>query len=497
MKRVLVAQFAHESHTFIPGYTQLKDFEIIEGDAFWALESGVTLLAGVIERACYYDWQLVVAPCMVAVPGPIVADEVVEYFWLGLRAVVEREADAGFDGIYLDLHGAMVSESLVDVEGEMLRRLRALPLLAEVPLAGTLDLHGNITPLMAQHSDALIAYRQNPHTDSQAMARFACDLLERMMITGERARTIYATPPLILPPTATGTAADPMRALEAQARSIEAAIPEIVGVNVFAGYSFADVPQAGVSFTVVTFGSVDVAQAHLDKLCETAWQLRDAGLQTMVTLDEAMLILRRHSSGRPLLLVEPSDNIGGGAPGDNTTVLRALLDHNIQNAAVCICDADAISQLRALPPGGEMTLDIGGKSGIIGAQSLRVTIEMIRRTDGRFTIEDRQSHGAGQGERVEMGDCALVRCAGVTLLLTSRPTPPFDLAQWRSQGVDPETFFAINVKAALAHRQAYNPIAGDSLMLDIAGPCSENLKMLPYVRLRRPIYPLDPAQDCR
>ncbi len=199
MKRVLVAQFEHESHTFIPGCTGLNDFEIIQGDSFWTLEGGATILAGVIERARYYDWRLIPAPCMVAVPGANVADEVVEYFRAGLLAVVEREADAGFDGIYLDLHGAMVSESLVDVEGELLRRLRALPLLADVPLAGTLDLHGNITPIMAQYSNALIAYRHNPHTDSQAMACFACDLLERMMVTRQRARTVFAAPPLILP----------------------------------------------------------------------------------------------------------------------------------------------------------------------------------------------------------------------------------------------------------------------------------------------------------
>jgi microcystin degradation protein MlrC len=79
----------------------------------------------------------------------------------------------------------------------------------------------------------------------------------------------------------------------------------------------------------------------------------------------------------------------------------------------------------------------------------------------------------------------------VQILLTSRKTPPFDLGQWRSQGIQPEGLFAINVKAAVAHRQAYNPIAKASYMVDTPGPCAENLRRLPYRHIRRPIYPLD------
>lgn len=90
-----------------------------------------------------------------------------------------------------------------------------------------------------------------------------------------------------------------------------------------------------------------------------------------------------------------------------------------------------------------------------------------------------------------MGPCAVVRHGGVKVLLTSRRTPPLDLAQWRSQGIDPENLFAIGVKAAVEHRPAYNPIAKASYTVDTPGPCTENLRRLPFEHVRRPVYRLD------
>ncbi|HZP85049.1 MAG TPA: MlrC C-terminal domain-containing protein, partial [Chthonomonadaceae bacterium] len=111
---------------------------------------------------------------------------------------------------------------------------------------------------------------------------------------------------------------------------------------------------------------------------------------------------------------------------------------------------------------------------------------------GKFTLEDRQSHLASMsGAQIDMGPCAVVRHRGVRILLTSHKTPPFDLGQWRSQGIVPETLSVIGVKAAVAHRRAYDPIAKASYWVDTPGPCSSNLRTLPFRRIRRPIYPLD------
>ena len=118
---------------------------------------------------------------------------------------------------------------------------------------------------------------------------------------------------------------------------------------------------------------------------------------------------------------------------------------------------------------------------------------MVNRSDGRFTLEDRNSHlAAMQGVHIEMGPCATVRADGVLILLTTRKTPPFDLGQLRSQGITPEAMAFIGVKAAVAHRRAYEKIAAASYWVGTPGPCPSDLTTLPYQHIRRPIFPLDP-----
>ena len=192
------------------------------------------------------------------------------------------------------------------------------------------------------------------------------------------------------------------------------------------------------------------------------------------------------------VLVEPSDNIGAGAPGDGTGVLRALVKHKANNAAVAIHDPVAVRRLSGTPVGKRITLSIGGKGSALDAGPLELTLELVSHREGRFQLEDKQSHLASMaGDSFDMGPCAVVRHEGILILLTSRKTPPFDLGQWRSQGIDPEKLSVIVVKAAVAHRRAYDPIASRMLWLGTPGPCSSNLKALPYCHVLRPVYPLD------
>lgn len=494
-KRVLLAGLFHETNTFVGGTTPLRSFDVRRDPEMWEAEGDASPLAGALAVALERGWDVLPVIDMRAMPSATVADEVVDCFWDAFQSASRREASGGVDGIFLVLHGAMVSESLLDVEGEILRRIRELPGLGDVPLCGVVDLHANVTPAMARLSNGLIAYRENPHTDAENAARDGAYLLDRLMRTGEKAVTLFGQAGIVWPPTGTGTADDPMRALEARARAVESEDPDILAVNVHAGFSFADTPDTGVSFTATTVGDPEAAQARLRELHELAWTKRADGIRAGFALNDAVHRLRGQTRG-PILLVEPADNIGGGAPGDLTHVLKALVENGVENAGVIINDPETVSALASHSPGAVIRAEIGGKSGTVGAEPMQLEVGLVSKSDGRFALEDSQSHLASLfGREIDMGPCAVVRANGVWILLTSRKTPPFDLGQWRSQGIDPESLSVIGVKAAVAHRRAYDPIAAASYTVDTPGPCSENLSCLPFKRIRRPIFPLDDQQS--
>ncbi len=489
--RVLVAGLFHETHSFLEGSTGLADFEVRLGDELLSCTGDASPLGGALAAAKEFGWTVLPTVDFRASPSATVTDEVVESFWREFRQRAEPELARGVDGIYLVLHGAMVSESLPDVEGELLARLRSLPGAERVPVFGVFDLHANFSPAMAQHTNCLVAYRENPHTDGRESAVRAAGLLQRCLTSDQVPRMVFEPTPLVWPPTGVCTAGEPMRGLEALARRIETAHPEIWAANVVAGFAFADTRDTGVSFSVVTSGPEAEARAALAELSSLALHTKELGNATEPPVDEVLAKLLPAPPGLTVL-VEPSENIGGGAPGDGTGLLRAMLKHRLPNCAIAINDPEAVAQLASLPLGVRVTLPVGGKGSRLDAGPLSLEVELLSRRDGHFKLEDKQSHLASMcGDAFDMGPCAVVRHAGVTILLTSRRTPPFDLGQWRSQGLEPKDFSFIGVKAAVAHRRVYDPIAARMLWVDTPGPCTSNVRALPYRRIRRPVFPLD------
>lgn len=493
-KRILLAGLFHETHTFLDGLTPPDEFRTRRGEELLSARGDGSPLCGLLEVAGDRGWEILPKIDMRATPSASVADGVLETWWSEFRERSATEIARGVDGVFLVLHGAMACESVRDVEGEVLRRIRSLPELADVPLCAVYDLHGNISPVTAELSQGIVAYRNNPHTDSRDAAMRAAELLDRMLQTGERPVCVYEQPSLMWPPTGTGTADDPMRTLEGMAREIERTHEEIAVVNVFAGFSFADTQHTGVSFSAVTFGDPQTAAAELRRLSQWAVDHREQGNVVDPAL-EAVLPEICDAAARgngPILIVEPADNVGGGAPGDATTVLKALIDNRIENAAVVINDPLAVSRLREASIGDTIRVSLGGNGSRLTDGPLDLEVELLSRSDGRFDLEDRNSHLASMnGVHIDMGPCAVVKHDGVRVLLTTRKTPPFDLAQLRSQGIEPERCSVIGVKAAVAHRRAYDRIARHSYTVATPGPCSSDLQSFPWQHVRRPVYPLD------
>jgi microcystin degradation protein MlrC len=493
--RILFGGLFHETHTFLPEPTPWTDFTLVTGAAILAKEGDESPTAGFLEQARRFGWEVVPTADARAMPSGPVEDAAFERFWSEFEQRARPALAAGIDAIFLVLHGAMAAQSIEDVEGELLARVRALPGAATLPLFGVLDLHGNITARMCAHANGLVAYRKNPHTDAKATTERAAGLLQRCLTSGRVPRMGWCRVPVLWAPPGTGTQTDPMRALTHLAEQTEQSDPAIWAYNILAGFSFADTAETGVTLCAVSDGDPAAMREHLRAGAKLAWALREQGAVNYPPVDEVLGRIGPAPAG-PVLLVEPADNIGGGAPGDGTGVLRAMLAHHVASGLVAINDPTAVRRLAEVAIGGQVRLAIGGRGWHLDPGPVELDLTLVSRSNGAFELEDVHSHIASMnGTHIEMGACAVVRHAGLTILLTSRRTPPFDLGQFRSQGIEPRHFALIDIKAAVAHRQAYDPIAAASYFVDTPGPCSSNLASFPFRRLRHPVYPLDPIAE--
>jgi len=493
-KRVLAAGLFHETHNFVEGTTGLDGFEIRRDDEIMDHRGDGSIFDGLIEVADREGWDFI--PTVEYRDGATATVEhsVFEQFWAEFEPRLDKAmAEKPLDGLLLMLHGAMVTTESVDPEGDLLARIRAKPGFADMPIFGEFDLHANFTKRMAELSNALVGFRYNPHTDIREGAVRAANLLARSFKEGALPRMLAKQAPVIWAPTGTGTGDRPMKDLEALARQIENDDPDIWVCNVIGGFAFSDVPEAGVAFSIATTGSLEKADAHLDKLVALAVELRELGVPDEWDIDAAIEDVK----GKPgvHLIVEPADNIGGGGPGDCTPVLRAFLRHKLTNACVVIADPESVAAFEGAKPGEVRRVRIGGKGTPMDDGPVEIDAKFVSHSDGRFTLEDRHSHMAAGGIHINMRPCTVVTVGendGVTVLLTGTKVAPLDLGQLRSQGIIPETLSYIGVKAAIAHRQAYDKIMTTSHTVVTGGPCTSDLTKLPYTKLRRPIFPLDP-----
>jgi microcystin degradation protein MlrC len=490
MTRILLAGIFHETHSFTDDRTGIDSFLIHRGQSLLDKIGDGSQVDGFLTTARRLGWEVVPAATYLAGASGMVDHAVFEAFWDEVKPVLVRAIADGLDGIYLSLHGAMVTTELDDPDGELLSRIRAISGAEKLPIYGVFDLHGNLSQAMGELADGLVCYRECPHDDTFESAVRAAELLDRCLKSGVRPRQHVLVTPIVWPPTGTGTRDGPMAALEAEARRIEREVPGVLAVNVAGGYSFADVHDAGLGFSIITEGSDADASAALKGLADIAWAQRAGGIPQERDIDEVLQNFRPDPKG-PMLLVEPADNIGGGGPGDCTDVMRALLKHDVPDAGLVITDAEAVAALKDVPIGGRKTLAVGGKGSRLDLGPVTLEVELVSRSGGSFDLEDIKSQMVVLGRTIHMGPSAVVRHKGLTILLISKRVAPMDLGMWRSQGIDPEKLAAIGIKAAVGHRRAYDPIAASSFTVATRGPCTSDLTRLPYKNIRRPVYPLD------
>ncbi|WP_343701222.1 M81 family metallopeptidase [Chitinophaga sp.] len=479
---VFVAGLFHETHTFLNERTGLDSFRkmaLFHGQEIIANNNGSgSPMDGFLSFARERHWHVIPGIQMAAMPSGMVEEEVLNYFREHFFAALEKSW-ASLNAVYLVLHGAMVCENTHDVEGRVLQELQQFLSSRgkHIPVVAVLDLHANISPLMVENSTCLYAYRKNPHTDAREAAIRAAMLLEKIMMKPGVQQVFHATP-YIIPPTGLGTDADPMKAVLHKAATIEAANPEILCINVLGGFAYADIEDCGFSFTCCTRGSAEQAEAWLAELELELTKYLYAAYPEENTLDEVLALTGQQT---PVLLIEASDNIGGGTPGDGTGILLPLLAAGKKGVVAVLNDAAAVQECFNAGTGRNVLLRIGAKTDSFHGEPVEFEGTVQNLTDGRFELENKNSHLASiTGTHVNMGPCAVVSNKQATILLTTHKTPPMDLGQLRSQGIVPEAAHYIIVKAAVSHKQAYDPVAAASFYIDSPGLCTSNLARLPY-----------------
>lgn len=389
------------------------------------------------------------------------------------------------DGIVLNLHGAMVAEGVSDAEAEIAGRVRAL-VGPDLPIAVTLDYHANIGQGLVDAADIITTYDTYPHIDAGERAREAVALLARVVKGEIRPTMALVKPPLLPVPQAQFTAVPPFRTLLERAHAMETD-GRALTVTVAAGFPYADVPDAGVSFLVTTDNDPEAARALASELGELAWSLREQMIVRNTPPADAVAEAMAFP-GKPVMLVDVGDNIGGGTPGDGTVLLRELLAQGAKDATVVIADADAVQQAIAAGVRNRVQLTVGGKTDRLHGQPVELEGEVRLITDGHWVHEGPENAGVP----VENGPTVVLRCGGVNLVLSTRKCMPGDQQQLKSVGIDPLSQQIIVVKAAVRWRGGYGPIAAHAIHVDTPGLGSVDLSRFDFKQIRRPIYPLDP-----
>ncbi|MCH8808968.1 MAG: M81 family metallopeptidase [Proteobacteria bacterium] len=496
-KRILIAGFRHETNTFSKLPTDMAAFEarsLHRGAEIAAAYRGTKTEVAAFFDACErHDWTPVPVVMADATPSGKVTRAAFEAFTAEILAALDEGGPV--DGLFLPLHGAMVTEHADDGEGALLEALRA-KVGRGLPIAVTLDLHANVTETMANLADILVSYRTYPHVDQYEIATEAADLLARRL-AGEIAPGCTVARGAMLDGADHGrtTAPGPMtEVLERAARFRKE--PGVLSISINAGFPWADIPFAGPTAVVVGDGPSPRYAEIAEALIREIWDKRRRRTIAPVSVAAAMAAVAAAGSGAaegppegPVVLADYADNPGGGGYGDSVDLLGGMIAAGLENAAYAtIYDPEAAALCTQAGAGAEVTLSLGGKVEPRFGAPLEVTGTVKRLTDGRLTFDGPMNAGVS----VAMGPTAVLAIGGIDVVVTSGRFQVYDRQYLKHAGIDPAEKSVVAVKSAHHFRAAFAPLARQIVVVDGGGGLtSANFKELPFEKLRRPIYPLD------
>jgi microcystin degradation protein MlrC len=478
--RIAVAGLLHESNTFNPLPADRAAFVaqgLAVGDALLAeWRDAHHEVGGFLESAGTLGFEPIPLVVAWAIPAGPVTDDVFEEVVSTILAGLQRHRP---DGLLLALHGAMVTPSCPDADAEVLARLRAV-VGPDFPVAVTFDLHGNLPPRLAKLCDLAVAYRTNPHVDQRECGRRAAGLLVRRVRGEVHPRLALARPAMRINIMKQDTSQEPLAGFMRRIRQLEEQ-PGILAASLLPGFAYADVAHMGPAVVVVADGDPELARAEADLVADDLYQARGLFEAHLPDAAEAVRLALR-ADRLPVVLVDPGDNVGGGSAGDGTVVLRELLRQGATRSVVCLYAPAEVAACRAAGAGAVVSLHVGGKVDRLHGHPVAVMGRVRLLHDGTY-VEAEVRHG---GKRINhMGATALLELPGENLLvLTSLRHPPFSLGALTCLGVRPSEQRVLVVKAAIAYKAAYGPVAGTIVEADTPGLTAINPARLPYRHAR-------------
>jgi microcystin degradation protein MlrC len=485
MTRIAVGGFLHETNTFAPTKATFADFQ--HGGGWPAMAQGADVLkvmrginvglAGFVEAAEANGWEMIPTIACGASPSAHVTEDAFERI---VTVMVEGIRAAGpLDAVYLDLHGAMVTEHLDDGEGEILGRVRRV-IGNDVPLVASLDLHANVTPEMVAHADALIAYRTYPHVDMADTGRASARHLALLLKDTRPLAKAFRQLPFLIPISWQCTNDQPTKGIYEKLAEFEGdAVPTL---SFAPGFPAADFRDCGPS--VFAYGRT---QEDADRAADAVVKLieghEDDFDGKIYSPDEGVRHAMELAKGatKPIIIADTQDNPGAGGDSDTTGMLRALVRNKASRAATgVIYDPESAKAAHAAGVGASVTLSLGGKSRIPGDEPYTETFVVEQLSDGRF-VAPGPYYG---GREMEMGPSAALRIGDVRVVVSSHKAQLADQAMYRYVGIEPTEQAILVNKSSVHFRADFEPIAAKLLICAAPGAMPADTASLPWTRLR-------------
>ncbi|MCC6870007.1 MAG: M81 family metallopeptidase [Burkholderiales bacterium] len=495
MAVIAVGGFQHETNTFAPSKADYATFvqggawpPLTEGEAIAARLGGANIPAAGALAALHAAGQRTTGLVWAAAsPTAHVTEDAFERI---VGTLTQRLAQAGpVDGVYLDLHGAMVTEHLDDGDGEILARVRCV-VGPRVPIVASLDLHANVTQRMLSLADGMVAYRTYPHVDMKATGERAAHLL--LALRERDTPLAHALRPLdfLTSLSAQSTWIEPGRRLYDLLAAIEREEDTVLSFT--PGFPLADFPECQMAVLGYGADAARVARA-VERL---AHAVADAEPEFVVDLhapDEAVARADAHGAvGAPVVLADTQDNPGAGGNGDTTGLLAALIAANPPGAVLgLLIDRASAAQAHALGVGREARFHLGETSGLPGHVPLAGEFEVQALADGNFTCTGPMFEGFA----MTLGPMAVLAHGNVRVVLASKKVQAADQAMFRHVGIEPGRQRILALKSSAHFRADFAPLAREILIVAAPGPAPADPAALPFRRLRPGLRlrPLGPA----